>query len=308
MRFNNYYEEMVMKCEAYVRNVSDDEVKAKMVDDIEEIKKRNKAYEERVVNYIKSESDVHEECYELPGWKGYLTEMIPKDIVNENIRKLAEGEGLLFYLFEYETTFIEVDLLKPSEALLHELEKEMNNNNNNNNDNTTGNDEDNDIQLQLQQQQPTEEGIFSTKIQKPYPKQNPLIFNVSYRGYNEKRFITQLTSSTKYTNNLLLTFTNPLSSPSNTRLIRISRFTIINNTSKKGTITFLNKVHPSTSSTPLNYFIPNIVTDLLTPNDYRDCFIIHSFHKHLKHFIHSDTSWSIKLNIDQPSYSSYSPY
>ena len=306
MRFNNYYEEMVMKCEAYVRNVSDDEVKAKMVDDIEEIKKRNKAYEERVVNYIKSESDVHEECYELPGWKGYLTEMIPKDIVNENIRKLAEGEGLLFYLFEYETTFIEVDLLKPSEALLHELEKEMNNNNNNNNDNTTGNDEDNDIQLQLQQ--PTEEGIFSTKIQKPYPKQNPLIFNVSYRGYNEKRFITQLTSSTKYTNNLLLTFTNPLSSPSNTRLIRISRFTIINNTSKKGTITFLNKVHTSTSSTPLNYFIPNIVTDLLTPNDYRDCFIIHSFHKHLKHFIHSDTSWSIKLNIDQPSYSSYSPY
>ena len=308
MRFNNYYEEMLMKCEAYVRNVSDDDVKAKMVNDIEEIKKRNKAYEERVVNYVKNESgnDVHEECYELPGWKGYLTEMIPKDIVNENIRKLAEGEGLLFYLFEYETTFIEVDLLKPSEALLHELEKEMNNNNNCNNN-------DNDMQLQLQLQHPTEEGMFSTKIQKPYPKQNPLIFDISYRGYNEKHFIKQLTSSTKHTNNLLLTFTNPKhnlsSSPSNTTLIRISRFTIINNTSKKGTITFLNKVNPpSTASTPLNYFIPTTVTDLLTPNDYRDCFIIHSFHKHLKHFIHSDTSWSIKLNIDQPCYSSYSSY
>ena len=320
MRFNNYYEEMVMKCEAYVRNVSDEDVKAKMVNDIEEIKQRNKAYEERVVNYVKNESDIHEECYELPGWKGYLTEMIPKDIVNENIRKLAEGEGLLFYLFEYETTFIEVDLLKPSEALLHELEKEMNscdnncNNSNNcnncNNEQTTTNNDVNDGDIQ---QHPTEEGIFNTKIQKPYPKQNPLILDISYRGYNEKRFIKQLTSSTKHTNTLLLTFTNPKHKPTSSSqaspLIRVSRFTIINNTSKKGTITFLNKDHRSSpSSSPFNYFIPTTVTDLLVPNAYRDCFIIHSFHKHLKHFIHSDTSWSIKLNIDQPCYSSYSSY
>ena len=311
MRFNNYYEEMLMTCEAYARNERDEDIKTKMCNDIEDIKTCTKCYEERVINYVKvftnkehnASEHAHEECYELPGWKGYLTEMIPKDIVNENIRKLAEGEGLLFYVFEYETTFIEVDMLKPSIALLHELESEMNNTE----QNTQVNDDD-DTQIN-----PTEEGVFVTKIQKPFPKQNPIVFELAYRGYKEKRFIKQLTSSFKYnSNNLLLTFTNPKyksSSSSNNTLIRVSRFTIINNTSKKGTITFINEGdHSSSSSSISNYFIPNVVVDVLMANDYRDCFIIHSFRKSAKHFIHSDTSWSIKLSIDPPSYSSYPSY
>ena len=305
MRFNNYYEEMLLTCEAYARNERNDAIKAKMFDEIADIKTCNKSYEERVIKYVKAfvrkdkeqsgledeHEHEHEESYELPGWKGYLTELVPREIVNENIRKLAEGQDLLFYLFEYETTFIHVDLLQPSIRLLQELESEMNGNTQ-----PTASHEDTQVT-------PTEEGVFITKLQKTYQRQNPLVLELPYRGYKEKRFIKQFTSSCKYNNNLLLTFTNPKfkhDAISADALIKVSRFTIINNTCKKGTITFINKVHCSSSTD--NYFIPNTVVDALLPNDYRDCFIIHSFRSSAKHFVHSDTSWSIKLNIEQPSF------
>ena len=292
-----------------------------MVKEIEDIVNKNKTKEEKVVKYVNEfickekgndednnntptfSNEESEEVWELPGWKGYLTNMIPKYIVKENIRKLLHGYDIMFYVFEYITTVIEVDLLNPSKKLLEELENDKNikedqlehkqstittdtpnettpnvsENTNTDNENIT----------------PTEEGTF--KSQTNSYMSNQLTFNVYQRGYNEKRFIKQLTSL-KLSNNKTITFINPNIDQNNNNVITISRFSIINFSSKRGSLSF-TKQKCNNSNTD-NYFIPNIIIDSLIQYNYRDGFIIHSFRNNQLRFNSDDVVWSINLNIE----------
>jgi hypothetical protein len=218
MKFNNYYEWLCKQCES-VAQCGNNETQMQMVNDVIQ---QNKTKEERVIAYVKEfikkeqgcdndndndNTSQHEEIWELPGWKGYLTEMIPKCIVKENIKKLSSGSGLMFYLFEYITTTINVDLLTPSVKLLEERDNDLTLT-----EQTTTNSTEppNANVVETDETKATEEGTFTYKTTNEMLMQKQLTFNVNQRGYNERRFIKQLSTS-NYTNNCLVTFINPSS-------------------------------------------------------------------------------------------------
>ena len=321
MKYNNYYENLIKQCEMTANNETDETKRNEMVSEIENIVNKNKTKEEKVVKYVNeflskekgNDKDINnsstfankesEEVWELPGWKGYLTNMIPKYIVKENIRKLLHGYDIMFYVFEYITTVIEIDLLNPSKKLLEELENDNNikEDQTEHKQSTITSDTSNEIISNVSDNintdneniTPTEEGTF--KSQTNSYMSNQLTFNVYQRGYNEKRFIKQLTSL-KLSNNKTITFINPKIDQNNNNVITISRFSIINFSSKRGSLSFTKQKCNNTNTD--NYFIPNIIIDSLIQYNYRDGFIIHSFRTSQHRFNSDDVVWSINLNIE----------
>ena len=313
MRYNNYYECLCKQCENYVQ--CNDETQMK--NEVNQLIQQNKTKEERVIAYVKefikeeqgnecddneNENDKSvqpEEIWELPGWKGYLTEMIPKCIVKENIKKLSSGNGLMFYLFEYITTVINVDLLTPSVKLLEERDKELKLNEQNVNSTEAPN------AIENEETKPTEDGTFIYKGTNEILMQKQLKFNLNQRGYNERRFIKQLSLS-NCTNNCVVTFVNPNVDQNNENVISIGRFTIVNNSFQRGTLTFTKQIYNMSNID--NYYYPDVVIDSLIPHDFKDGFIVHSFRRSKQLCVPIDLKWNINLNLEQSSHNSYSSY
>ena len=309
MKYNNYYEWLCKQCESVDQHGND------MVKDVIE---KNKAKEERVVKYVKEfikkeqgcddndndNTTQHEEMWELPGWKGYLTEMIPKCIVKENIKKLSSGSGLMFYLFEYITTTINVDLLTPSIKLLEERDNELKLTEQTANSSEPPNANANAVETD--ETKPTEEGTFTYKTTNEKLMQKQLTFNLNQRGYNERRFIKQLSSSNT-TNNCVVTFVNPNideHSTDNDNVVSIGRFTIVNNSFQRGTLTFTKQMYDTSNVD--NYYYPDVVVDSLIPQGFRDGFIVHSFRRSQRMCVPIELKWNINLNLEQGSHNAYS--
>ena len=306
MKFNNYYEWLCKQCESV--DQEDNMVK--------DVIQQNKMKEERVIKYVKefikkeqgcddndNNTTQHEEIWELPGWKGYLTEMIPKCIVKENIKKLSSGSGLMFYLFEYITTTINVDLLTPSVKLLEERDNDLTLT-----EQTTTNSTEppNANAVETDETKATEEGTFTYKTTNEMLMQKQLTFNVNQRGYNERRFIKQLSTS-NYTNNCLVTFINPNIDEhniNNDNVVSIGRFTIVNNSFQRGTLTFTKQIYDTSNAD--NYYYPDIIVDSLIPQSFRDGFIVHSFRRSQKMCVPIELKWNINLNLEQAAHNAYS--
>ena len=302
MKYNNYYEWLCKQCESV--DQQDNIVK--------DVIQQNKIKEERVIKYVKEfikkeqgcddnndndNTTQHEEMWELPGWKGYLTEMIPKCIVKENIKKLSSGSGLMFYLFEYITTTINVDLLTPSVKLLEERDNDLQ---------LTEQEPPNANAVETDETEPTEEGTFTYKTTNETLMQKQLTFNVNQRGYNERRFIKQLSLS-NCTNNCVVTFVNPNideHSINNDNVVSIGRFTIVNNSFQRGTLTFTKQMHDTSNVD--NYYYPDVVVDSLIPHSFRDGFIVHSFRRSQRMCVPIELKWNINLNLEQGAHNAYS--
>ena len=314
MRCNNYYECLCRQCESCGQHEE--------AQTLNELMQQNKTKEERVIAYVKEfisreqgnqcgDPVQSEETWELPGWKGYLTEMIPKSIVKENIRKLSSGNGLMFYLFEYITTVIDVDLLTPSMKLLEERDKELKKKDEQseatvapvNADKAPIANEQEHESAVAEETKPTEDGTFTYKGTKETFMQKQLTFNLTERGYNERRFVKQISLS-NYTNNCVVTFVNPHIDQSVENVITVGRFTIVNNSFQRGSLTFTKQTYTTPHSD--NYYYPNVIVDSLAQHDFRDGLIVHSFRRSQQPCVPIELKWNINLNIEQSSHNAYS--
>jgi hypothetical protein len=136
--------------------------------------------------------------------------------------------------------------------------------------------------------------------------QKQLTFNVNQRGYNERRFIKQLSLS-NCTNNCVVTFVNPNideHSINNDNVVSIGRFTIVNNSFQRGTLTFTKQIYDTSNAD--NYYYPDIVVDSLIPQSFRDGFIVHSFRRSQRMCVPIELKWNINLNLEQGAHNAYS--